>query len=206
MTARLTRDDLALPPQRLARALLGARVVRVTDDGERLAAAIVETEAYLGAEDRAAHSFNLHRSPRNESMYGPPGTLYVYFTYGMHHCMNVVCGVEGRPVAVLLRAAEPLEGIDAMRANRLASPRAPRSLRDTRLCAGPARLCQALAVDRALDGEDLTKSRRVWLEPAPAPPARGDVARSPRIGVGYAGEWAGKPLRWFLAHSPHVSR
>jgi len=191
----------------LAQRLIGHLLVRRLDDGARLAGTIVETEAYLGAKDRAAHSFNLHRSPRNESMYAKPGTAYVYFTYGMHHCMNVVCGRAGEPVAVLIRALEPAEGLGLMHAHRTARRRpgaAP--LRDTDLCSGPARLCQALAIDRSLDGGDLTRSPDLWIERPPGPEPAPTLDRGPRIGVDSAGRWARRHLRWWVRNNPHVSR
>ena len=224
---RATRPFFARSPVVMAKALLGQRLVRILDDGTRLAGTIVETEAYCGVEDAAAHAYRGRRTPRNEAMYSAPGTAYVYFTYGMHFCMNVVCGRENQPVAVLLRALEPTEGLDRMREHRLASRRAGRTapaadspgaaaqepavptLRDRELCSGPARLCQALAIDRRHNLIDLTSDDRLWIEvlrstPA-APPAR-RVGNTARIGVGYAGEWAVKPLRWFLTSSDHVSR
>ena len=203
---RLARDDYATGPVTLARRLLGRRLVRVLDSGARLAGVIVETEAYLGVKDRAAHTFGGRRTPRNESMYAAPGTAYVYFTYGMHHCMNVVSGAEGAPTAVLLRALEPVAGMDEMRLNR-ASPRRTRPLRDVDLCSGPARLCQALAIDRSLDGVDLTTDTRLFIEPSAAGHVRrGRIRRSARVGVAYAQEWADRPLRFFFADSAHVSR
>lgn len=112
---------------------------------------IVETEAYRGAEDDASHAFR-GETPRNRVMFGPPGRLYVYFTYGMHHCCNVVCWPEGRAGAVLIRALEPIAGLGAMRERR------PRAAADQQLCSGPGKLCQALGIDRDLDGSDLLSS------------------------------------------------
>ena len=202
MTARWGRAEFARPPIALARALLGQVLVR-TIEGHRLAGRIVEVEAYLGVRDKAAHSFGGRRTPRNESMYRDPGTAYVYFTYGMHHCFNIVCGREGEPVAVLIRAIEPIDGIDRMRAHRLASPKAPARVPDRALCAGPARVCQALRIDRALDGADLCASREIAIESGKRV-AR--VRRTPRIGVGYAGDWADRPLRFLDPESAHLSR
>jgi DNA-3-methyladenine glycosylase len=169
--------------------------------GRRLSGLIVETEAYLGIPDRAAHTFGGRRTKRNASMWRDGGTAYVYFTYGMHHCLNVVAGREDQPVAVLLRALEPVEGQDIMSANR------PQARRARDLCSGPAKLCQALAIDRRLDGIDLTAGAPMWIEPArtaPLPPKA--IARTARIGVAYAGPWAHKPLRFYLRDNPHVSR
>ncbi|MHC4946934.1 MAG: DNA-3-methyladenine glycosylase [Planctomycetota bacterium] len=188
------RDD----PVTVARALLGQTLVRVLA-GQRLAGRIVEVEAYLGAVDRAAHTWGGRRTPRNESMYLPGGHAYVYFTYGMHHCLNVVCGARDEGVAVLLRALEPAEGTEAMFARRRAARR------ETDLCSGPARLTQALAIDRALDGIDLRTSGELFIERRSRPAGRRVVA-SPRVGVDYAGAWARRHLRFHLAGNPHCSR
>ncbi len=197
MTLRWERADFARPPIALARALLGQRLVRTLPGGTRMSGRIVEVEAYLGVRDRAAHSFGGRRTQRNESMYAAPGTAYVYFTYGMHHCFNIVCGREGEPVAVLIRAIAPEEGIEAMRAHRAASAKAPKSISDRLLCSGPARVCQALRIDRSLNGVDLCGSGPLFIEAAPG--VRNPV-RSARIGVAYAQEWADRPLR-FVAGS-----
>ena len=202
MTARWGRAEFARPPIAMARALLGQVLVR-TIDGHRLAGRIVEVEAYLGVRDKAAHSFGGRRTPRNESMYREPGTAYVYFTYGMHHCFNIVCGREGEPVAVLIRAIEPIDGIERMRAHRLSAPRAPARVPDRALCAGPARVCQALRIDRALDGADLCAAPEIGIEPGRR---IGRAHRTPRIGVGYAGDWADRPLRFLDPESAHLSR
>lgn len=183
---------------RLARRLLGQRLVHRTESG-RCAGIIVETEAYLGTDDRAAHAYGGHRSPRNESMYAEGGHAYVYFIYGMHHCMNVVCGRRDEPVAVLLRALLPTEGLEEMRRRRGRS--AAREL-----CAGPGRLTQALAIDRSCDGIDLRVSPVLFIERLRQRALPGRlVTVTPRIGVDYAGDWADRPLR-FVAHGlsqPH---
>lgn len=185
--------------------MLGQRLVRVLD-GHRLAGTIVETEAYLGAQDKAAHSYGARRTARNESMYAQAGTLYVYFTYGMHHCMNVVCGSEGEPVAVLVRALEPTEGLEWMRENRQRKRGSDKTIADTDLCSGPAKTCQALGVDRACDGLDLVTSDTVFVEWIRRRSYDEQViVNTPRIGVAYAQEWADRPLRWYVGQSPHVS-
>ena len=184
----------------VARALLGQKLVRVID-GQRLAGIIVETEAYLGIRDKAAHTYNGRRTPRNETMWGQGGHAYVYFTYGMHHCVNVVARTRDLPVAALVRALEPVDGLTQMRRNR------PTARRDTDLCSGPAKLCQALGIDRKLDGVDLIRSRVLFIEQQRQrayPTHR--IAATPRIGVGYAEEWANKPLRFHLIENSHVSR
>ena len=187
MPSRPTRSFYRRDPVKLARALLGQRLVRVLNN-HRLAGTIVEVEAYLGVKDKAAHTSNGRRTPRNESMWGDGGHAYVYFTYGMHYCMNVVASTADDPVAVLIRAIEPTEGIEQMYRHRKAARR------DPDLCSGPAKLCQALKIDRKLDGEDLVKSGNLFIEQVrktPLPASR--IAVSPRIGVSYADDWADKP-------------
>lgn len=200
---RLSHKFCQRDPVRLARALLGQRLVRVLADGTRLAGRIVETEAYLGVIDRAAHSYGGRRTARNAAMWGPAGRAYVYFVYGLHHCMNVVAEDVERPTAVLIRALEPLEGLEQMRAHR-AGRRPANRLRDTDLCSGPAKLAQALRLDRALDGADLVTGDTLFLERGASVAPRRIVA-APRIGVAYAAEWADKPLRFYVAGNPHVS-
>jgi DNA-3-methyladenine glycosylase len=200
---RLKRSEYALDSPTLAQELLGRQLVRVLDDGTRLSGIIVETEAYVGAMDRAAHSYNLRRTPRNEAMYAKPGTAYVYFTYGMHHCVNVVCGREGEPVAVLIRALEPVEGIEIMQAARSLRG-GSRPLRETELCSGPGKLCQALRIDRTLNGLDMVLDSRLWIESGDLP-AAGSIVNAARVGVDSAGEWALAPLRWYVEKNPNVS-
>ena len=194
--ARLPRQFFARDTRRVARDLLGLRLVRVLPDGTRLSGRIVETEAYRPG-DAAAHAFR-GRTARNAPMFARPGTAYVYFTYGMHFCFNVVPEAEGTPAAVLVRALEPLEGLAGMQA------RQPHlAARD--LCRGPARLCRALAIDRAFSGCDLLeRGSPLYLttgEPVPA----SRVATSPRIGI--SGDAAAKAAlwRWYVADSSSVS-
>ncbi|MGH7244305.1 MAG: DNA-3-methyladenine glycosylase [Phycisphaerales bacterium] len=195
---RLTRTFFARGSAELAPALIGTRLVRRLDDGTKLSGIIVEVEAYIGPKDRASHAFNGRRTPRNEVMYGQPGTSYVYFTYGMHFCVNVVCATVGVPQAVLIRALEPdADSIEVMRRNRHIEP-------VRLLCSGPGRLCQALQIDRSQNGVDLCKSRQLWLESVKAP-ARA-VVRSRRIGIDSAGSWVKRLLRWSDRASPHVSK
>ncbi len=190
----------AADPQTVARNLLGQRLVRV-DGGRRLAGVIVEVEAYLGPRDRAAHTYGGRRTARNESMYLGGGHAYVYFIYGMHHCLNVVCGDRGDGTAILLRAIKPTEGLDVMFARRPAATK----LGD--LCSGPGKLTQALGLDRAHDGVNLRTSPELFIERlrrGPVPSRMLD--RTPRIGVGYAGAWAKRRLRYLFREIPRVSR
>ncbi|GMV26851.1 MAG: putative 3-methyladenine DNA glycosylase [Phycisphaerae bacterium] len=200
---RLDREFFSTSAPRLARALLGKVLVRVLD-GRRLAGVIVETEAYCGPRDLGSHARGGRRSARNEAMYAQAGTAYVYFTYGMHYCMNVVCGDVDEPVAVLLRALEPVEGTDAMSVLRGPS-RGGRARPVTDLCSGPGKLCQALGIDRGLNHTDLVTSPVLFLE-EPTRPVRLGVRRTARIGLGNAGAWTHKPLRWVVATNPHVSK
>jgi len=210
--ARLGRDDYAIDAQRLAQRLLGCALVRVLDDGQLLRARIVETEAYVGVNDRASHAYSGRRTERNEPMYAPPGYSYVYFTYGMHYCFNVVCASVNEPAAVLVRAAEPIAGIEAMRARRTEgrasrsrSPAGPKPIVDIALCKGPACLCEALGIDRELNGTDMTSSSVLFIEQPCQEVNEAEVVRTPRIGVDNAGDWALAELRWLIATSRSVS-
>jgi len=203
---RLSSTDFAADAETVARRLLGCVLVRVLDDGSRLAGMVVEAEAYIGTDDRASHAYAGRRTARNQSMYGPPGTAYVYFTYGMHHCFNVACGRVDEPPAVLIRGLEPLEGLDLMGARRRTAGRGAAGVLDPRaLCSGPAKLCQALSIDRRLDGVDLTRCPELFLERG-SPVAAADIASGPRIGLSAAGEWSLAPLRYWIKGNPHVSR
>jgi DNA-3-methyladenine glycosylase len=184
------------PTLRAARALLGMLLVHETAEGTT-AGRIVEVEAYRGPEDRAAHSFGGRRTARNEVMYGPPGHAYVYFVYGMHWCMNVVTQARGVPEAVLLRALEPVAGAELMRARR------GRALPDWQLCRGPGALCRAMGITRARNGADLLDGPLRLLRGDPLPRAR--VARTPRIGVDYAGAHAARPWRFAVRDCRAVS-
>ena len=181
----------------IARALLGSVLWRKRGR-ELLAARIVECEAYLGANDAASHARRGLRSARNESMYLEGGHAYVYFTYGMHWCMNVVTQEADTAEAVLLRAAQPLRGIESMRKRRI------KAKRDVDLMNGPGKLCQALDIDRALDGERLD-GNKLWLTGRDIDVNDDDIAVSPRIGVDNSGDAAAWPLRFFLRGNPYVS-
>ena len=202
---RFSRAALSIPAQELAPRLLGARVVRVLEDGSRISGIIVETEAYTGVKDRGCQSFRGHRSPRNENMYAIAGTAYVYFTYGMHFMLNVVCGDVNEPVAVLVRAVEPCEGIAHMHAAR-PTPKSGKPFRDHELCAGPGKICQALRIARSHNGVDFIESDELFLEVGYTVP-RIRIAIGPRVGVDCAGAtWARRKLRFWIKGHPSVSR
>jgi DNA-3-methyladenine glycosylase len=165
-----------------------------------LAMRIVEVEAYAGPDDPASHAYR-GETARNAVMFGPAGHLYVYFTYGMHWCANVVCGQPGQPTAVLLRAGAPVRGLEQMRRARSAGRSVVRRERD--LGAGPARLAQAMGIDRALDGADLVPARSEMrvVDDGVAPPD--EPGRSARIGIRVA---ADRPWRWYVPGDPNLSR
>lgn len=194
----LAREFYDRPTLRVARDLLGCVLVRSAADGVT-AGIIVETEAYCGSRDRACHSFGGRRTPRNEIMFGPPGFAYVYFTYGMHHCFNVVTRGEDQPEAVLVRSVLPIEGVVLMRQRRGLS----NGVADAHLARGPGNLCRAFRIDRALNGADLTASPLVILPGESVAPR--DVRRTPRIGIGYANEFVEKPWRFLVRDHPAVS-
>ena len=180
---------LRAPVLEVAPRLLGGVLRHDSADGP-VAVRLTEVEAYAGPDDPGSHAYR-GRTPRNAVMFGPPAHLYVYFTYGMHFCCNVVVGGEGDPAAVLLRAGEVVEGRELARARRGSG--------DRDLARGPARLCQALALDRAHDGADLVAGP-VTLTP-PGRPA-GDVRTGPRVGLRLAAE---RPWRFWLPDEPTVS-
>lgn len=197
-TAKLPREFYTRPNVlTVARELLGKLLVVPTSDGTRVSGIIVETEAYRGPQDRASHAYGGRRTKRTETMYALGGTAYVYFVYGMYNQFNVVTNVRDIPHAVLVRALEPVEGIEIMRQRRHMHS-------DHQLTNGPGKLCIALGIDRSLDRSDLT-GNVVWLEPGQLVP-RSKIASGPRIGIDYAEEWIEKPWRFWIRDNPFVSR
>jgi DNA-3-methyladenine glycosylase len=182
LVSPLPRRFYARPAVVVALDLLGSYLVHDGPRGRQIGR-IVETEAYAGLDDRASHAAR-GRTPRTAIMFGPPGFAYVYLVYGMYHCLNVVVDECGYPAAVLVRALEPVVGVEL-------SP------------SGPGRLCRALGIDRRYNGADLT-SGPLYLAGGTRPPERVIAAR--RVGVDYAGAWAPKPRRFYLASNPWVSR
>lgn len=180
---RLPRTFYTRPTLAVARDMLGKQLVHVGADGVRRAGRIVETEAYVGPNDAASHA-RVGNKGRAAIMYGPPGVAYVYVIYGMHACFNAVAEHDGYPGAVLVRAIEPEQ--PGQRGS------------------GPALVCRALGINRACNGVDLVDSS-LFLEDGPRVPDA-QVRVGPRIGVEYAGDWAGRPWRLWVADSPHLSR
>ncbi|MCK6620459.1 MAG: DNA-3-methyladenine glycosylase [Calditrichia bacterium] len=189
----LPRSFYYRPTLAVARELLGARLVRRLDNGLQLVGKIVETEAYIGEEDPACHAAR-GRTPRTAIMYGPPGYAYIYFTYGMHHCLNAVTEREGFPAAALIRAVEPLEGLETMREFYGRS-------RGSRLTDGPGKLCRAFALDRSLNGADLCGE--ILFIAAGEEVAEQHIAVTPRIGIRSGKEY---PWRFCLKNNSFVSR
>ena len=199
MAHRLTKDFYARDALTVARELIGCVLLRDEPDG-RTAVRLVETEAYRGRIDPGSHG---HRgpTPRTEVMYGPPGRLYVYFSYGMHWCANIVCGRVGECEAVLLRAGEPVDGIERMRARRSTVTK------DRLLAAGPARLAQALGIDKEHDGASLLRGGNLWCyeDDVTAEYRSAEIAETVRIGLG-KGKGEDLPWRFVVKGSPFASR
>jgi len=181
----------ARPTEEVARGLLGRILVSdIGGRGRQTAGRIVEVEAYVGPHDPACHALGHRRTARTEPLYGAPGTAYIYFTYGMHWCLNAVTEPQDFPAAVLIRALEPIAGLETMRRRRGAEP----------LCAGPARLCQALGITGDLNGASLQDGPLRIVEGSK--PKRTAIVSGPRIGISQATDW---PLRFYIKDSAWVS-
>ena len=197
MGKKLRRDFyLRTDTVQVARDLLGKLLVIPDAEGRRVSGMIVESEAYLGTTDRAAHSYGGRRTPRNEVMYGIGGSVYVFFVYGMYHQFNVVTGPAEHPHAILIRAIEPVEGIEIMRFRR-------GEMKDRNLTSGPGKLCIAMQIDRSLNGEGL-RGKRVWLEDHRMF-SNDEIAVGKRIGIDYAGEDVEKRWRFWVKDNAFVS-
>jgi DNA-3-methyladenine glycosylase len=186
-------DDTIL----LAREMLGKLLVVPDEQGNRVSGMIVETEAYLGVEDKAAHSYGGRRTARNEVTYGPGGHAYVFFVYGMYYQLNFVTGPAEHPHVVLIRAVEPVDGIETIRARR--GP-----MKDKNLTSGPGKLCIAFGIDRSLNGADLTGDR-IWLEDHRSF-ADKQISIGKRIGIDYAADHAEMPWRFWLKDNIYISK
>ena len=204
---RLSSADLSRPCVQLSKFLLGKVMCRLTPGTqETLRARIVEVEAYPGHSDGASHSF-LKQTERNKAMFMKAGTVYVYSIYGMYHCFNI--SSEGEGAAVLIRALEPVSGLDTMRANREAKRKVKNGIRkpmkDKDLCSGPSKLCQAFNINKDLNCVDLSDSEEIWLEDGDTV-TEDNMVNSTRIGIEGAGpEWSQLKLRWYILDNKHVS-
>lgn len=198
MAAKLSREFYLSPDAvTVARELLGKLLVVPDADGNRVSGMIVETEAYFGEIDRAAHSFGGRRTARNDVMYLEGGRVYVFFVYGMYYQFNVVTGPSDLPHAILIRGVEPVEGIETMRERR--GP-----MKDKNLTSGPGKLCIAMNITRDLNGEDLLEDR-VWIEEYQSVKPE-EIAVGPRVGIDYAGEDAHNPWRFWIVGNQFVSK
>jgi len=197
--ASLPRSFFRRPATEVAPDLIGRFLVRRLD-GRSLVLRIVETEAYLGAPDRASHAWQGRRTQRNEILYRPGGLAYVYFIYGMYFCLNAVTGGADNGEAVLIRAGEPIRGEEWMKAHRAL----PEKVVAGQIAGGPGKLCMALRIDRNFDGCSMVRGPLRMT--SGDPPSASRIARGPRIGIDYAGEAAAWPLRFALAGNRHVSR
>jgi DNA-3-methyladenine glycosylase len=187
----------------IAQDLIGKLLVVPTATGARVSGMIVETEAYLGAIDKAAHSYNNRRTARNEITYAIGGYSYVFFIYGMYFQFNVVCGAKDSPHVVLIRAVEPVENLEIMRERRLIKNRSAK-MPDKNLTSGPGKLCIALDINRRLNGEDLLGDK-IWLEDYKTF-SGAEIKIGKRIGIDYADAFAEKPWRFWLKNNEFVSK
>lgn len=194
---RLPRDFFHRPTLEVCRDIIGQYLFS-SHDGIVTGGRIVEAEAYCGPDDLGAHTSGARRTPRNEAMYGPKGHAYIYLIYGMYWCVNAVCGPLDKPQACLIRALEPVVGLDEMRRRHKSEDADAKTL-----CRGPGKLCRALGLDKRHYGVDLLKDQ-LYLLPGGLEPGE-EVGTSPRINIDYAGEYIDKPWRFYLRGNPCVS-
>ncbi len=197
---RLKRGFFIRPTIIVSKALLGKFLIHEYR-GQILSGMIVETEAYIGEKDKAAHSYGGRRTIRNEVEYGPGGYVYIYLVYGLHHQLNFVTAGTDQPECVLIRALEPAEGIEVMKNNR-------KTGKLSNLTNGPGKLCQALALDRSLNGHDLTaKGSDFYIEDRGVKISPKRIKKGPRIGIDYAGPyWSRVHWRFWIKDNPFVSK
>ncbi len=199
MTHQLPQSFFARNAETVARDLLGTIVTRRSDTAPLRSGIIVETEAYVSADDMASHAYR-GRTPRTEVMFGPAGIWYIYLIYGIHHQLNIVTDLPGTPAGVLIRAIEPIEGIATMRTLRTAART------DHDLTNGPGKLCQALSIDRSLNGTSaVDRTARIVIRSGTQHIPSSHIIATPRIGIPYAGAWKNRLLRFYLKDNPFVS-
>lgn len=189
MKKRLGRDFYTRDTLKVAKKLLGKYIVRKVGKGFKIGK-IVETEAYIGPQDKASHAFRGKITPRNKTEYLEGGHIYIYLCYGVWWQLNIVTSKEGRPECVLIRALEPLKKKD----------------REKKVASGPGKLCRWLRLNKSFDGEDLVKSERIWVEDWGEKIKRDEIVSTERIGIDYAKEWAKVPWRFYIKGNPFISR
>ena len=207
MPKRLKRNFFTKPTLQIAQDMLGKFLIRKIGN-KKLAGMIVETEAYIGPQDKASHAFNNKRTPRNQAEWLIGGHIYIYLVYGMYWQLNISTGKANSPECLLIRALEPTNGVELMKSFR-------NTKNVNKLTNGPGKLCDALKLDKSFYGEDITKSKRMWLEDRRNPPTGSDVTsragglqikKGPRIGIDYAGPvWSKKPWRFWIKNNSSVS-
>ncbi|KAL0115568.1 hypothetical protein PUN28_010824 [Cardiocondyla obscurior] len=201
---RLKYEFFDIPCEELAQRLLGKILVRYLENGTILKGRIVETEGYLGSIDKASHSYQNKVTPRNLPMYMPPGTTYVYMTYGMYHCFNI--SSQGDGCAVLIRALDPLEGIEYMADQRNTLKTKKIDLKPHEVCNGPSKLCIAYQLNKQHSKYSLCTWKSLWIEDDDALEDI-KIVKSARIGIDSCGpEWANKPLRYYIYGNKSVSK
>lgn len=196
MGKRIPRKFYLQPTLKVAQQILGKFIVKA-ENQERLVGKIVETEAYIGPDDKASHTFGGEKTERNKAVFLQGGHVYIYLVYGMYWMFNITTGRENQPECILIRALEPTEGIEVMQQNRNATVQ--------NLTNGPGKLCQALGLDKGYYGEDLVQSSRIWLEDRGLNIENNRIGCSPRVGIDYAEEWAKKPWRFYIKDNAFVS-
>ena len=199
---RLNRDFYNRDSLIVAKELLGKVLVHEID-GQKISTKIVETEAYMGINDKAAHSYGGRRTQRVEVMYGGPGFSYVFFIYGMHYCFNIVTREEGNPQAVLIRAVEPIKGLDILAQNRFGKKYSQLTKSQIKnLTNGPGKLCRALLIDKSLNGEDLCGSK-LYVEEGEDD--KNSIVSAKRVGIDYAEEAIDYLWRFYIEDNVYVS-
>lgn len=183
---------------KLAQDLLGKLLIRNTDEGQ-IVCRIIETEAYMGVTDKAAHSYGGKRTARTKTMYLPGGHAYVYFIYGMHYCLNIIANEIDIPEGVMIRAVQPISGLELIRENR---GRTLVKIED--FTNGPGKLCKSMKIDKELNGECLYMSKNLYLEDDGY--SGFNIIACPRINIDYAEEYKEKPWRFFIEGNPYISR
>lgn len=205
MSKRINRQFYLQPTLKVAKELLGKYFIYQTRQG-KLVGKIVETEAYLGPQDRASHAFGNKKTLRNQAEYLKGGHIYIYLVYGMYWQLNISTASEGKPECVLIRSLEPIEGISQMAKNRKIEPFTKSGAINPNLTNGPGKLCQAMKLDKSHYGLDLVKSGQVYLEDRGEKILKSAVKTGPRIGIDYAGSWKNKPWRFYFKNSCFVSQ